>query len=406
MAIFPCGSNNSPFLPVNSSLTIQFKPMRPLLCSLLLAVAAAAVPATRAQNTNAFELRDGDRVAFIGDTLIEREPSYGHVEYLLTTRWPERHVIFRNLGWSADTPAGVSRAGFDPADKGFDRLKEQITAVRPNVVFLGYGMANSFDGAAGLAKFSVELNKLIDTINQSAGTNPVRYVLLGPIRHEQLPPPMPDPAKHNEQLVLYTKALKEIAAARNAHFVPLFELLDNRSLPEPIPPLTDNGIHLTAYGYRRCAESIAMGLNLEPNNWRVGLTRDGKIREGSGGTKIAEFLKETDRARLVATEAMLPNPPWLEKETPLLLNTPENRFQIAGLQPGDYDLKIDGQIMRTVTAQDCGRSLVIDAGPSFAQAEELRQTILKKNELFFHRWRPENHTYIFGFRKQIGRAHV
>src|SRR5204863_2247236 len=29
----------------------------------------------------------------------------------------------------------------------------------------------------------------------------------------------------------------------------------------------------------------------------------------------------------------------------------------------------------------------------------LRATIIRKNELFFHRWRPANSTYLFGFRK-------
>ena len=31
--------------------------------------------------------------------------------------------------------------------------------------------------------------------------------------------------------------------------------------------------------------------------------------------------------------------------------------------------------------------------------EPLRQAVLAKNELFFHRWRPQNETYLFGFRK-------
>lgn len=31
--------------------------------------------------------------------------------------------------------------------------------------------------------------------------------------------------------------------------------------------------------------------------------------------------------------------------------------------------------------------------------EKLRTTIIEKNTLFFHRWRPQNDTYIFGFRK-------
>ena len=29
----------------------------------------------------------------------------------------------------------------------------------------------------------------------------------------------------------------------------------------------------------------------------------------------------------------------------------------------------------------------------------LRKFILEKNQLFFHRWRPQNETYLFGFRK-------
>ena len=37
--------------------------------------------------------------------------------------------------------------------------------------------------------------------------------------------------------------------------------------------------------------------------------------------------------------------------------------------------------------------------PDHEQAERLRQTIIAKNRLYFYRWRPENETYLFGFRK-------
>ncbi len=42
-------------------------------------------------------------------------------------------------------------------------------------------------------------------------------------------------------------------------------------------------------------------------------------------------------------------------------------------------------------------SLVEDL--DLAQAEKLRQAIVAKNRLYFYRWRPENETYLFGFRK-------
>jgi hypothetical protein len=175
-----------------------------------------------------FELKDGDRVIFLGDTLIEREQSYGWIELMLTTRFPDRNVTFRNLGWSADTPAGESRlglslrqAGLEPEGEGWELLQKQIADARPTVAFIGYGMASSFDGAAGLPKFKADYERLLDTIEKlSPGC---RFVLLSPIKHEKLPGPLPDPEKHNEQLKLYVDACRVIAKERSAFFVSLFD---------------------------------------------------------------------------------------------------------------------------------------------------------------------------------------
>ena len=46
------------------------------------------------------------------------------------------------------------------------------------------------------------------------------------------------------------------------------------------------------------------------------------------------------------------------------------------------------------------RSLGWDFGSNYGSVTEpLRQAVIAKNELFFHRWRPQNETYLFGFRK-------
>src|SRR5215510_11439068 len=88
-----------------------------------------------------FALTNGDRVVFLGDTLIEREQQFGWLELMLTTAFPERNVTFRNLSWSADTPAGDSRfglsllqAGLEPADEGWKQLVKQLEEARPTVV--------------------------------------------------------------------------------------------------------------------------------------------------------------------------------------------------------------------------------------------------------------------------------
>ncbi len=46
------------------------------------------------------------------------------------------------------------------------------------------------------------------------------------------------------------------------------------------------------------------------------------------------------------------------------------------------------------------KSLGLDpAGADSAALDPLRQLVVEKNELYFYRWRPQNETYLFGFRK-------
>src|SRR4051812_8015138 len=61
-----------------------------------------------------FELVDGDRVVFIGNTFVERDIKHNYLETLLTAQWPERNVTFRNMGWSGDTVFVPARAGSGP----------------------------------------------------------------------------------------------------------------------------------------------------------------------------------------------------------------------------------------------------------------------------------------------------
>ena len=158
-----------------------------------------------------FQLKDGDRVAFLGDTLIERMQAFNHLELRLSTAWLMRDIIFRNIGWSGDTPRGVSRAGLsllqagrEPDGEGWKQLQKQIELVKPTVVFLGYGMACSFENQS--EQFIRDMRALKVAIRKSAG-GPVRFVVLSSLRHEQLAGGLPSPAAHNRQLAAYKKAL-------------------------------------------------------------------------------------------------------------------------------------------------------------------------------------------------------
>jgi len=78
---------------------------------------------------SAFELKDGDRALLLGDAFIEREQYEGWIEIAATTQFPDRAVTFRNLGWSADTPAGDSRNGLSLVPAGNEPTQDGLAAV-------------------------------------------------------------------------------------------------------------------------------------------------------------------------------------------------------------------------------------------------------------------------------------
>jgi lysophospholipase L1-like esterase len=226
------------------------------IAAVLLAIAAP----TRATEPTPFELKDGDRVAFIGGTFIEREQAYSYLETLLRTRWPERNTVFRNLGWSGDNVFGASRGYFEGADAGFARLTKIVHELKPTVIFVGYGMTESFDGEAGLPTFRSGLNRMLDMLKD---LNARETVLIGPIQHEKLPPPLPDPAEHNKWLRAYADAMKDIASKRGMRFVDLYELTAPQPKTRIAVPLTENGIHLTPRGYWFAARETMKQLGLQ-----------------------------------------------------------------------------------------------------------------------------------------------
>ena len=222
----------------------------------------------------AFDPRDGELVAFLGDAFIEREQYHGWIELALTTRFPERNIRFRNLGWSADTPAGESReglsllqAGLEPPDEGWKQLLGQLATYKPDVIVLGYGMASSLPGGDTPEEFGKQLTRLLDEAPEAVGHD-VRFLILGP------PPRLPQKSDTNEtllehqtRLLAIESILKDTADRRSIPFVPLTHM-------EMKPEYFQNGIHLTSDGYLAAARLIEKSLG-----WTPGFRVDGSTAE-------------------------------------------------------------------------------------------------------------------------------
>ncbi len=268
------------------------------LLAVVVVLASASIASAAAPN---FELRDGDRVVFLGDTIFEREGVYGRLESHLTAAFPDRGVTFRNLSWSGDTPMGRSRASFDwnkPEADWLRRVKEQLAIVKPTVAFLSYGQTACLEGGdAGLPKFEADLGRLMDAVEEVSGDK-VRFVILGPL-------PVPTP----------------------------------KGLPDRTPV------------YEQCDVRLA----------RLAVAR------------LATFVS------LRLTEGL----PW---------EGPAGGRESGGVVPDERGFdKLGAHLVQRLTG-----GLSVAGGVSM---DVLGSAVREKNDQFFHRWRPENWTYLFGFRK-------
>lgn len=367
----------------------------------LLSVFVIAAPSFAQEKPEPFELRDGDVVAFVGNTFFEREQTYSYLEALLTTRFPDRDIIFRNLGWSGDTVFGHARAYFEGPDQGFERLRRHVDEVKPTVLFVAYGMSESFDGPAGLQSFRQGLERMLDMLKQNAAPE-ARFVLISPIRHEALGEPYPDPAEHNRSLKLYTEAIEQVAESRGHRFLNLFD--DFIPAPHgdetPQTPLTDNGIHLSPYGYWRAANKIEQDLGYEPRGWELKIDAAKGAASGTG-VEVSDVKKLRKGLTFTLTEPLVPVlPPKLDAPADLAAEL-SRLVRIMGLKAGSHTLtsgtdKADNGITRT--AQEWAKGVRLSSDVNGARSEALRQLIVSKNVQFFNRYRPQNETYIFGFR--------
>lgn len=348
-----------------------------------------------AQGEDLLKLQNGDRVILLGSTLIEREQRSGYWETALAVANPGVSYSVRNLGWSGDTVWADSRAGFGTPEDGFREMQQLIGTLKPTLIIVCYGFNESFAGEAGIPKFREGLKRLKDMLAE----NKVRLVFVAPPEMEFREGPFPNPVQNNQNLALYRDAIQEFARVEGVPFADWLESVIPPAGQNPIgeaEALTDNGLHLTDRGYWRTSGTLAglTGTQPEPANVEIDLAS--KKINGPLITTDVEWSPTGVKFR--GTFERLPACMTLD-----FPGSPISRPQVIRLSSlevdKDYRLVIDGAVVATGKGEAWANGLSLSEDPALKQVEELRQVVLRKNELFFHRWRPQNVTYLFGFRK-------
>ncbi len=202
------------------------------------------------------EVRHGDHISLIGNTLADRMQHDGWLETYLQSRFPQDELVIRNLGYSGDElTVRLRSADFGSPDHWLEFDKT-------DVIFAFFGYNESYQGTEGLGSFKDDLSKFVkNTLAQKYnGKSHPRLVLFSPIGHENLHDRnLPDGAENNRRLELYTAAMADVARSEGVTFVDLYHP-SLAAYAKAAKPLTINGIHLTADGNRELAKIIDKAL--------------------------------------------------------------------------------------------------------------------------------------------------
>ena len=223
-------------------------------------------------NPSALKIKKGAHIILIGNNLGSRMMNFGHFETEMHLRYPDSLLYIRNMCDGGNTPGFRPHSGrpspwaFPGAEKfqtelarnsdsqgEYETPDQWITLHKADIILAFFGFNESFQGKEGLDNYKAELDAFIKhTLSQKYnGVAPPQLAIVSPIAFENLSDKydLPNGEKENENLALYTEAMREIAANNKVHFVNAYS--PSKKWFEANDQLTIDGSQLTDAGYAK-----------------------------------------------------------------------------------------------------------------------------------------------------------
>ncbi len=243
-----------------------------LITSVLIAITITAFQPIKPETLT---IKKGTHISLIGGNLGSRMMNYGHFETEMNVRYPDSQLLIRNMCDGGDTPGFRPHASrfspwaFPGAEKfqteyatnsgsegHFETPDQWLTHLKTDIIVAFFGYSESFQGKAGLQNYKAELAAFIKhTLAQNYnGANSPQLAIVSPIAFEDLSAlrDLPNGKKENENLLLYTQAMKEVAFQHKILFVDAFTPSQNWYATTK-EPLTIDGCQLNEEGYKKLA---------------------------------------------------------------------------------------------------------------------------------------------------------
>jgi lysophospholipase L1-like esterase len=345
-----------------------------------------------ARGADDFALKDGDVVAFLGDSITAAR-TYGKlVENYTLLRYPDRKIRFFNVGRGGDTAAG-----------GLARLKKDVFDRDATVLTVAYGVN---DIGWGLKADAEHQQKYLDSIREivkQCREHNVRALICSAAATAS----DPDKSEADPLRTMCDQGM-QIARDNGAGAIDvqgvMRDIQRKMKAANEREKITDetkkyslhvkDGVHLNELGQIAFAYALIKGLGGPAEVSSATVDARTLIAE-AGGCKVSDVSRVTDGLQFTRLDEGLP----LNGETFFALNfrwvpihDELNRYtlKVTSLEPGRYDVFADDRHVSTYTAQQLAAGQNISSvtpdpwqpgGPWSAQANALQQLTESRDKL-------------------------
>lgn len=359
-----------------------------------------------------FLIHDGDSVVFLGDSITEQKLYTTYIEAYALTRYPNWNLKFRNVGWGGDTAWLRQRSHTDEntlfaADEAAQQkmvneavgrgLARDVFPLKPTVVTVKFGMNDHAYQAFRPDIFAAYVRsetRIVEELKQRGA----RVALLTPQPIEEHRPD-PDKDVRNQSLRKFGDGLKDIAAKESITYVdqfdPYMSIMMRERAANPSGFIGGgDAVHPGKPGHTLMAWAVLKGLGAVGAVSTAEIDIAAKKVASCEQCEIKNLSVNDDVVSFDRVDACLPMPidqkaePAL-KLAPVLDELSRYELKVSGLPAKNYELTIDGESAAKFTAEELakGCNLSVQAGPITKQSRQVLDLIVKKNDLFFNRWR-------------------
>lgn len=372
--------------------------LEPIVKTFLRSLAMSAcvlIPVCLAQD--AFQIRDGDRVVFYGDSITDQRLYTTFAETYVLTRFPQRNVTFVHSGWGGDRVTGGGGGGMEI------RLARDVVAYQPNVVTIMLGMN---DGR--YRKFDQQIYDIYASGYKSmvkrlkTDLKDVRITAIEPSPYDDVTRAPTFEGGYNAVLLRYSDFVQDLSRSEGLTVAdlnrPVTAMLARAKAvnPELAQKIIPDRVHPGPAGHLIMAESLLKAwqapavvttVELDARGRKAGTTENTSVADLRFGNIIS--WTQADRALPMAVDM---NDPVMA----LTVNSSDfedamNRelLKVAGLNGGKYTLRIDGEEVATFAGSELGEgvNLAKFKTPMWAQAAQVHLLTLKHDNIHFARWR-------------------